>query len=156
MAESSEELKSMLSSLLTRFDESKLAGDKQAEAQIAFNKQVSVDLALLRRQVDLTQADVDEVRQQRQTAPPPPATSPRGHPPCTPRGGPLTGSFAAPVDPHAPQHRLVNNGPPLLQLRHGGDRVDGPHPGDPAPGHHDMEMPRQEEYFAKPPKHDFP
>ena len=52
----------MLSSLLTCFDESKLAGDKQAEAQIASNKQVCVDLAHLRRQVDLTQADVDEVR----------------------------------------------------------------------------------------------
>lgn len=64
----------MLSSLLTRFDESKIAGDKQTEAQLAFNKQVTVDLAHLRRQVDLTQADVDEVRQQRDTAPPPPAT----------------------------------------------------------------------------------
>ena len=62
MAESSEELKSMLSSLLTPLDESKLTGDKQAEAQIASNKQVCVDLANLRRQVDLTQADVDEVR----------------------------------------------------------------------------------------------
>lgn len=32
MAESSEEIKSMLSSLLTRFDESKIAGDKQTKA----------------------------------------------------------------------------------------------------------------------------
>ena len=62
MAESSEELKSMLSSLLTRFDESKIAGDKQTEAQLAFNKHVPVDLAHLRQQVDLTQADVDKVR----------------------------------------------------------------------------------------------
>ena len=63
MAESTGELKTMLQALLQRFEETMLAGDKQREAQIAFNTQVSADLAHIRKQLDLTQADVDEVRQ---------------------------------------------------------------------------------------------
>ena len=65
----------MLQSLLTRFDESKLAGDKHLEAQLAFNTQVSSDLAHLRKQLDLTQADVHEVRQHRDPPPSPTAVA---------------------------------------------------------------------------------
>ena len=73
MSESTEELKSMMQALMTHFDETKLAGDKHREAQIVFNTQVSSDLAHLRKQLDLTQADVDEVRQQRDPPPSPTA-----------------------------------------------------------------------------------
>ena len=58
MAESTGELKTMLQALMTRFDETKLAGDKHREAQIAFDTQVSSGLAHLRKQLDLTEADI--------------------------------------------------------------------------------------------------
>ena len=63
----------MLSSLLTRFDESKIAGDKQTEAQLAFNEQVSSNHSHLCQQMDLTQADIDETRKALERSP-----SPRG------------------------------------------------------------------------------
>ena len=54
MSESTGELKTMLQALLRRFDETTLESDKQREAQIAFNTQVSADLAHIRKQLDLT------------------------------------------------------------------------------------------------------
>lgn len=58
MSKSTGELKTMLQALMTRFDETKLAGDKHREAQIAFDTQVSSGLAHLRKQLDLTEADI--------------------------------------------------------------------------------------------------
>ncbi|KAI4968268.1 hypothetical protein ZWY2020_060005 [Hordeum vulgare] len=51
-------MKSLLESLLKRVDAVQLAADKHVQAQLAFNEQVSSDLTHLRKQVDLTQADV--------------------------------------------------------------------------------------------------
>lgn len=65
MSETSGEIKALLESLLNCFEASQLTTDKHVEAQLAFNEQVSSDLTHLRRQMDLTQADVDEVQQQR-------------------------------------------------------------------------------------------
>ena len=54
------EATSQLESLLMRFDESRHVEDRHLKAQLSFNKQVSSDLAHLRKQIDLTQADIDE------------------------------------------------------------------------------------------------
>ncbi|KAE8771145.1 pentatricopeptide repeat-containing protein [Hordeum vulgare] len=65
MAESSIEIKTLLKSLLKRVESVQLTVNKHVEAQLAFNEQVSSDLAHLRKQVDQTQTDVDEVRRHR-------------------------------------------------------------------------------------------
>ena len=61
MYESIDDLKTLLQSLLTRFDESKLTSDKELESQLVFNAHVSTNLANLHKKMDLTLADIDEV-----------------------------------------------------------------------------------------------
>ena len=124
MAESTGELKTMLQALLQRFDETTLAGDKQHEAQIAFNTQVSADLAHIRKQLDLTQADVDEVRQQRESPSSPAATAPHRPRDADHHDGDTQASTVTLMEhargplPQGPAMRLANNGPPLLPLWH--------------------------------------
>lgn len=66
-------------------------------AQLAFNEQVSSDLSHLRKHVDLTYVDVDEVCQQWVIAPPPVASSQIGgsHIGRCGRGLPTVGHRAA-------------------------------------------------------------
>lgn len=55
-------LTALMEKLLSRFDEEKDLAEKRAEAQTAFNTQVSHELQSLSKQIGLTQADVDDVR----------------------------------------------------------------------------------------------
>ena len=71
MEEGNAHIAKMLDSLLTKLDEQTALHDKQLEAQIAFNTQVSQDLRSLAKQVDLTQADVDETRKALERSPSP-------------------------------------------------------------------------------------
>ncbi|KAE8796917.1 hypothetical protein D1007_28045 [Hordeum vulgare] len=60
MVETSRDIKSLLESLIKHVDVGQRTADKHVKAQLAFNEQVSSDLAHLRKQVDLTQSNVDE------------------------------------------------------------------------------------------------
>ncbi|KAE8813269.1 hypothetical protein D1007_09538 [Hordeum vulgare] len=106
MSETSREIKSLLESLLKRVEVGQLATDKHVEAQLAFNKQVSSDLSHLRKEVDLMQLDVDEVRQHhdqsKPTAPPSPCLQPQAS--TTP-------------SPEQSFMHLANVGPPLIGMR---------------------------------------
>lgn len=62
MGEQTANLTALMETLLSRFDEEKVLADKRAEAQTAFNNQVSQELQSLTKQIGLTQADVDDVR----------------------------------------------------------------------------------------------
>ena len=71
MDDSTTSLKAMMEMILAHLDEQKVDSDKRLEAQIAFNTQVSQDLRSLAKQVDLTQADVDETRKALERSPSP-------------------------------------------------------------------------------------
>jgi hypothetical protein len=57
------ETKVLLDQILKRLEDGALLSNKRYEEQAAFNAQVSQDLQAVRKQIDLTQADVDEARQ---------------------------------------------------------------------------------------------
>ncbi|KAI5010265.1 hypothetical protein ZWY2020_012402 [Hordeum vulgare] len=107
MAESTGDIKSLLESLIKQVDAGQRTVNRHIEAQLAFNEQVSSDLAHLCRQVDLTPTNVDEVHhqrdQQKSTAPPPPPHQPQA-------------SVTIPP-PEQPFARLANIGPPLIGTR---------------------------------------
>jgi hypothetical protein len=63
MAQSSEHTQSMLEQILKRLDDQAAVGTQRHEAQAAFNTQVSHELQGVRKQLEITQADVDEARQ---------------------------------------------------------------------------------------------
>ena len=54
-------LTALMEKLRARLDEEKAVADKRAEAQTAFDTQVSHELQSLTKQIGLTQADVDDV-----------------------------------------------------------------------------------------------
>ncbi|KAK1561370.1 hypothetical protein QYE76_007518 [Lolium multiflorum] len=60
---SGEQTKMMLAQILKRLDDIAALSKQRYEEQAAFNAQVSQDLQACRKQIDLTQGDVDEVRQ---------------------------------------------------------------------------------------------
>lgn len=161
MSETSGEIKSLLESLLTCFEASQIAADKHVEAQLAFNQQVSSDLTHLRKQVDLTRSDVDEVRQQRDQPRPTAPPSPR-HQPRTLREGDPQASFITPPEQphgseaHASYARLANMGQPLIETRPHAPLTGATQ----AAQHHVLHQQHHEapldNYTVKPPKHDFP
>jgi hypothetical protein len=61
MEENAASTKAMLEQILKRLDDQAVVGDQRHEAQATFNTQVSQGLQAVRKQLDLTQADVDEV-----------------------------------------------------------------------------------------------
>ncbi|XBI12028.1 hypothetical protein VPH35_138958 [Triticum aestivum] len=162
MSESTGELKTMLQALLKRFDETPLASDKQREAQIAFNTQVSTDLTHIRKQLDLTQADIDEVRQQQRELPPSPPAA-ECHRPNTAdhHDGDTQASAVTSLEhdrgsrPQGPAVRLANNGPPLLPTRHALSYA-GVGQTNAFMAGRDAHTGQREEYTVKPSKHDFP
>ncbi|KAI4981497.1 hypothetical protein ZWY2020_021989 [Hordeum vulgare] len=105
MSETSVVIKSLLESLLKRVVVGQLTADKHVEAQLAFNEQVSSDLAHLRKQVDLTEADVDEVRHHREQA--------KSTAPPSPRHQPHSSAIPPPEQPFS---RLANAWPPLNEM----------------------------------------
>ena len=72
MESSNGEMRGLLDQILKRLDDGVAVGNKRHEDQVTFNAQVSQDLNAVRRQIDLTQADVDEDRMAAATAAAPP------------------------------------------------------------------------------------
>ncbi|KAI4983565.1 hypothetical protein ZWY2020_025431 [Hordeum vulgare] len=162
MQQHTSNLADLVENLLTRFDEEKLAAEKCMEIQAAFNTHVSHELQSPSKQIGLTQADVDDVHKvaSPSASPTPPARSdttglhtplpkdgpqrPVPTPPPEPRAAPPASALPT---PHAlaggqPFARLVNEGPPVMARPEQAERTH-------------LQNPR-EEYFTKPPKHDFP
>lgn len=162
----------LMEKLLSRFDEEKGLAEKRAEAQTAFNTQVSHELQSLSKQIGLTQAEVDDVRKMASPADSAPsavsqvddpsAAGRRAHvannglqqpevvlqtPPPEPRTAPPPSTLPIPqaFTSQIPFARLTNEGPPLLarpEHQPSGERTQLPAPRD--------------EYTTKPPKHNFP
>ena len=63
MEENSGHLKSLLEQVIKRFDDQAVLTDKRHEDQTTFNAKVALELQSIRKQLDLTHADVDEARQ---------------------------------------------------------------------------------------------
>lgn len=148
---------------MTRFEASQITADKHVEAQLAFNEQVSSDLTHLRRQMDLTQADVDEVRQQRTDHDKHQATASAHQHQFMPRGGDPHASSATPLPEQArgsgvqgPVARLVNEGPPLIPHRPAVAITGAAQMPPPASPRGLPQAPPTDDYHVKPPKHDFP
>jgi hypothetical protein len=145
MAQSSEHTQSMLEQILKRLDDQAAVGTQRHEAQAAFNTQVSHELQGVRKQLEITQADVDEARQ---------AVFPSGSsaPISEQRNTALAPSprAAAAAVPTTQGHaRLANDGPPLLS--------EVPAVKLAAPARVRQHATDDErEQFVKPPKHDFP
>ncbi|KAI4974608.1 hypothetical protein ZWY2020_048215 [Hordeum vulgare] len=141
MSETLGEIKSLLESLLKRGEAGQLATDKHVEAQLAFNEQVSSDLAHLRKQVNLTQSHVDKVSQHRDQSKPiaPPPTRHQPH-----------ASTAAP--PKHPFVCLANAGPPLIRMRPTASLFGAAHPCAQQEAYQEEQ---RDTYTVKPPKHDF-
>ncbi|KAE8782222.1 hypothetical protein D1007_44445 [Hordeum vulgare] len=139
MAKNSTKIKTLLESMLKRIKMGQLTANKHVEAQLAFNEQVSSDLAHLHKQMDLRHTDVDEVRrhhdQSRSIAPPllhhQPQIPPTEQPfPC-----------------------LANAGSPLIRTRpaaslFGAAQLQAQQEAYPEE--------RRDTYTVKPHKHDFP
>lgn len=125
MGEQTVNLTTLMETLLSRFDEEKLLGDKRTEAQMAFNNEVSHELQSLTKKNGLTQADVDDVRKVASSS-----TSFASSPasqiddpssvgvrtPAAARAAPRRSALRIPqvIVGIGPAARLVNDGPPLL------------------------------------------
>ncbi|XP_073366467.1 uncharacterized protein [Aegilops tauschii subsp. strangulata] len=131
MLETTDKLQSLLESVIRRLDANQKTADERHQAQIAYNDQVSAEIKLLSKQIDLTQADVDEARKAAPTVDPAATVSggasPSGvtatgdssaHPPPPPPPPPPTRPPPLPLytdgAAQLPFARLVNHGPPLL------------------------------------------
>nr|XP_051225897.1 uncharacterized protein LOC127343754 [Lolium perenne] len=141
------EMKVMLEQIMRRLDDGVEVSNKRHDEQIAFNAQVARDLQACRKQIDLTQADVDEVRQAAATMTSPTAARSQVGDQHAAAAAFVASGMGVPGYP-----RLANDGAPLIpaapdvQLHH------------PQPARQ-IRVPAQFEdrdTFVKPPKHDFP
>ena len=156
MMETTDKLQNLLESVIRCLDASKTTADVRFQVQLAFNEQVSHELKNLSKQIDLTQADVDEARKAAPSLDPA-ATASAG---ASPSGGTATADSSAHPPPPSPPPpirppplplytdgaaqlpfaRLVNHGAPLLTAR--------------SPS--SSEIDRHGDHYIKPPTHDFP
>ncbi|KAM0925233.1 hypothetical protein ACQ4PT_004339 [Festuca glaucescens] len=144
---SGEQTKALLDQILKQVDDGAVLTNQRYEEQAAFNAQVLQDLQAVRKQIDLTQAEVDEARQAASAATFPSAVCSQvvDH-----RAG--TTAFVASGLGHPGYPCLANNGAPLLPV------APDTHLG-PSPTVRQNRAPMQvedREQFVKPPKHDFP
>jgi hypothetical protein len=152
MEENALATKAMLEQILKRLDDQIVVSDQRYEAQAAFNTQVSQDLQSVRKQLDLTQVDVDEARKASSSAVPPAAsqateTRVLGMQTSLRPGTARLANDGPPLIPESPAVQLVPQPPPLHLT--GARRNVEPH--------HNMHQDNQEVGgFVKPPKHDFP
>lgn len=129
MGEQTANLTALMETLLSKFDQEKVLADKRAEAQTAFNTQVSLELQSLAKQIGLMQAEVDDVRKgaspsassapstgSAQVEDPSAATLRTPATQADPRAAPPPSAVPIPqVITGNPQFaRLTNEGPPLL------------------------------------------
>ncbi|XP_048526865.1 uncharacterized protein LOC125506023 [Triticum urartu] len=153
MSETTDKLQNLLESVIRRLDANQKTADECHQAQVTYNDQVSAEVKLLSKQIDLTQADVDEARKATPIVDPAAtvsgAASPSGvtatadssaHPPPPPPSRPPPLPLYTDGATQLPFARLVNHGPPLLNAR--------------SPS--SSELDRHDDHYIKPPKHDFP
>ena len=62
MTETTDKMQGLLETIPRRLDDHQKTADERHHAQVAYNDQVSNELKHLAKQIDLTQADVDEAR----------------------------------------------------------------------------------------------
>jgi len=151
MEEAAGDTKRMLETIIKRLDDQAVLSEQRHAVQAAFNEQVSQDLHGVRKQLEVTQADVDEARLA--VSPSGSAATARSH--LTEQhvfGGP--GVQPASVLGATSQARLVNEGPPLLPVPPTVQLQQPPPPA--ARQHHQPLYGEERESFVKPPKHDFP
>ncbi|XP_071680988.1 uncharacterized protein [Lolium perenne] len=144
------ETKALLDQILKRLDDGAALTSKRYDEQVAFNATVAHDLQVMRKQLDLTQADVDEARQVVSTvvasaAPPAPTVDHRA----------AAAAFVASGLGVPGYPRLANDGAPLLPPTQEAPLMR------PQPVRQIVEQRPQRENegdngFVKPPKHDFP
>lgn len=142
-------MKAMLEQIMKRMDDNVALGTKRYEEQRAVNAQIAQDLHACRKQIDLTQADVDEARQAASTVTSPTMVRSHAvdHRAAAAGGNPGLGMPGYP--------RLANDGAPLLPAA-----PDAPL-SRPQPVRQNADIAPQRERedeggFVKPPKHDFP
>ena len=125
MSETTDKLQNLLELVIHRLDGSQKTADERHQAQLSYNEQVSTKLKHLSKQIDLTQADVDEARKAAPMVDPPAAH----HTTMSPLGISTTAGSSAPPPPPSsrpmppllymdgaaqlPFARLVNHGSPL-------------------------------------------
>lgn len=142
----------MLARILQHLDDQAALGDKRYEEQTSFNTKVSQELLGVRKQVDLTAAEVDEVRRGGSTSHSPAAV----HIDHT-RAAPATTVCRPGTGNTTP--RLANDGPPLIPeiperlLQQPPARTPHVRPNTDPETHHDSDHAAG---YVKPPKHDFP
>lgn len=143
----------MLARILQRLDDQVVLADKRHEEQSSFNTKVSLELQGVRKQLELTAAEVDEARR-------------GGSSSQFPTASPVDNGHAQPfatarIGVSTTTPRLANDGPPLIPAVPGVPLTQ-PHPqvqpqavrqnGEPNYQRH-----REDEGgYVKPPKHDFP
>ncbi|XP_073353661.1 uncharacterized protein [Aegilops tauschii subsp. strangulata] len=146
MDDNTSTLKALMETVLSRLDEQKADIEKRLEVHAAFNVQVAQDLRALSKQVDLTQADVDETRKALERSPSPRGSgpgavlnpSPPPPPPPPLRPPPMHQQQQGPP----PSPRLADQWPPLLQ--------------EPLQQQNEPQLHQHHDNYIKPPKHDFP
>nr|XP_051229269.1 uncharacterized protein LOC127347084 [Lolium perenne] len=132
-------------------------GNQRHKEQAAFNTKVSHELQAVRKQIDLTQADVDEARQ---------GASPVGLPAPSQIAAAAFGAVSQGAQPDvAGQARLADDGPPLIperpQAQLGAATQARQHHYEAYNGYRGRQQYHQvynddHDSFVKPPKHDFP
>ncbi|XP_071683315.1 uncharacterized protein [Lolium perenne] len=141
------EMKVMLEQIMRRLDDGVEVSNKRHDEQIAFNAQVARDLQACRKQIDLTQADVDEVRQGAATMTSQTAARSQLGDQRAAAAAFVASGMGVPGYP-----RLANDGAPLIP---NAPELQRPHPPPVRPNHQTNHHDDREQ-FVKPPKHDFP
>ncbi|KAK1614623.1 hypothetical protein QYE76_020140 [Lolium multiflorum] len=132
----------ILDQILKRLDDSAALANKRYEEKVSFNTVVSQDLQAVRKQIDLTQADVEEACHAASVV-----TAPAmGRPQAGEHRAAAVGLGAAGFP------RLANDGPPPISTVPDLQRPHPPPIRPNVPPHHHEDR----EQFVKPPKHDFP
>ena len=109
MAESSGQVKTLLEDIITRLDAQAATSEKRHEDQLTFNAQISTDLASFRKQLVLTQNDVDDTRKALSASPASAASVGSDR-----RAVSLTTSPQIEGGATPPPARLANDGAPLM------------------------------------------
>jgi hypothetical protein len=144
---SGEQTHAMLAQIMKRLDDGALLSNQRHDKQAAFNAQVSLELQAFRKQMDLTQADVDQARHAASAVTSLPAARSQVGDPRAAAAAFVASGMGVPGFP-----RLANDGEPLI-------------PAAPEKQFAPLPLVRQNravaqgeerESFVKPPKHDFP
>ena len=101
MEENVGQVMTMLEGIIKRLDGQATIGNKRHEDQLAFNAEIAKDVQSMKKQLDLTQKEVDETRKAAATPPTPSATL-------------LSDPRSAGCSASAPPARLANEGAPLM------------------------------------------